>query len=918
MTNKSIKLITASVVVGGISVISSTGYVSADVATTTIEQNSSVKATSPESDKLNTLKNQQDQSVTDKIKANDQATTQKSEDLKKQGESLSNQQAQETNDYDNSTKQQVANQKAADNQAVNDTEKKQATDYQNVAHQSEIDTDNKKATLNADPAISAQSQRDAATNDYNQTTSQATNDLNNANQKAYQAQQTANASAQSTKDMADKTAQVTKDTADTNADYTLHNATQVANDTQVKTNTQVQTTKTNADKIATDKKNTDTNSAQSAHDNSSEVKSEQSAVSSAQKQVTDTQKVVDDAIKNAPYIATPNTDSSNPVNAQNDPHAIHQEENLPTSLQDPKLPADKLNDMSYDFFGLNLDKDDSADVTNGISDSQQKELADATVTWLNDWRSRNGLSPVSWTATTQKVTEQIVASRKNNGMGFQHSSRNVSVRQDLQDIASTNGLRYSSENMGVYNGSARVTMTGLKTAILNSIMAMIYQDGDSNFGHLNNFKNMTSIGFAAQHNTSADANEFPYILIFDMFTSADGTPMSDKPDQLSTTFANTYRKNVGPTTAQYKAASDAKVTLANAQSKLANTISSIDAKLASTLASIATTYNNSIAQNKSIYDAAIQSAQSVHDNAISNAQPIHNKAVADAQTAYDNAIAQNKSTYNKSVLDANISHDNLKEKAQATYNQVTTAAKTYYDQKMSEAKDETPENRDARHATTFAAFQAHETAKLQSLKDQQAKDLEALKSSQNQKLVSLQSERAFGREALLTQQAHKLADYPAKSAKELATFKSQLDNELKSLQASNKINYDKAFKDSQARLASFDTTIQHNNRNVVIYDKTSHSFVPYDKETIPSKINNTNNIVHQQQKEAFKLQSNGSLINENYQLVDKNGHVLTRSLLPKTAVSNGKSFSLISELLIGLGIISLVATKKNYKLKKHN
>lgn len=921
MNKKTTQLLTVTALAGGFSAISATTVVHADVTSTksAVTKNQAVK------NPLNDLQKQQAKTVTDKQNSNDQAAQQKANDLQKQAEQLPAKQAEQVTNYDNDTTQQVADQITAGNQAVADKSAQQATDYQNAQDQSAKDTSTEQTTLNNDPAISAQGQRDQAANKYDATKATADTTLSDTTQQAQQDQTAADQQDQTSSDQQaqqDQTSTVkqadsAQQTEIADANHTYQNVQEVADANQSAANQKASTDKVTADQQALNDKNTATTTAQSTHDNDASVAKDKQNVNDTQKQATSTQKVVDDIVADAPAVATPNTDISDPAKAQIGDHVIHQEENLPSTLLDPKVPEANASDTSYDYYGNGLEKDKSQVVSGQLSDAQQKELGDYSLTLLNSWRASQGLKPVIWTEATQKTAQEVAKARTSAGVGFQHTSRNPQTRQVLIDVAKSNGLNYDSENMGVYNGNPdHVTMLGLKLAILNGMTAMVYQDGDENFGHLTNFKNMESVGFAFQYNQSDDSYSFPYVFILDGFTATDGSAMADKPDQLKATFADTYRANVNSTSAQYKAAADAKQAFTDAKAQLVNDQKKADDVLTSKLAEIASDYAGKLQANKDTLNASVAHNQGIHDNAITNAKPIHEQAIKDANAKheatvnganakYETAIKQASEKFNKTISDAKTKHDSTIATATATHDKIVSDALKTRNQKIEAAKDETPEQRDARHAKTFAEFQEKESQKLAKLKSSQATELENLKSEQAKKLANLQSARTLGREELLANQAKELADFPATSTKKLADFNSQLAAQLQDLKNANIVTYNKAIQEFNK---SKDNQSNKNTSNtVIVYDKNKGKFLPY----------HVTNMVTKTVKNKIIKQKNGLYINQEHQLVDQYGNLLTRSNLPKTAASKQDSNGMIVALLATIGSIFLLGNKKYYS-KKHN
>lgn len=125
---------------------------------------------------------------------------------------------------------------------------------------------------------------------------------------------------------------------------------------------------------------------------------------------------------------------------------------------------------------------------------------------INSVRKQNGLAPVQWTQAVQQAVQKSAELRAAAGVGMVHT--NALGNNDTQNFYNSLGLYLTSENLGQSIGTD-LTMLGAKIAILNSITAMVYQDGAHGDGHLRNFLQPNlMMGFALQ--------QYPdyYVLVF--------------------------------------------------------------------------------------------------------------------------------------------------------------------------------------------------------------------------------------------------------------------------------------------------------------------------------------------------------------------------------------------------------------------
>ncbi|MGQ2284462.1 SEC10/PgrA surface exclusion domain-containing protein [Leuconostoc pseudomesenteroides] len=757
--------------------------------------------------KLTALQAQQQAELAQKEADNQKALTQKDADLQKQQDNLPAKQADELATYDQTAAEQEATQKTNSEHAISDKEAQQTQTVTDAEKQSETDTANEQTKLDTDPAISAQAQRDAATKKKDDAVAQAETDKANETAQA-EATKKADTDTADTKAANDeKAAEKTRDDKIADADYTVNNAESVADAKQAAADKDAKATQTTADSDSLAKKNSDTATAQSAHDNNSTVKANQQQVNASQADYDARQKVVDDIIAKTPYVATPSNNLTDSGVTYDEQNKIHQTENLPIELVEPKYNASQDNNAGkYDLYDDVLDKDTSEVVNGTLTAAQQQELADYALTLINSWRKSQGLDPIVWTQGTQDVTVANVNNRENSQIGFAHTNTNADALAYLKSESASNGLRYSGENMGVALKSNRITMNTLKVSILNTITNMIYFDASSGNLHRLNFHDAQYMGFAMQPdtNTKDSGYGFSYISIFDFYKSSDSQSVESKSAVLTPTFASTYRANVNPTAAQYQAASDAKDKLATDQATLASSVKANDADLATKLTTINATYTDEVQSHLATYNASVAQNKTTRDYEVNNAQTIRDDTVKTANSSYTTLSAKITSDHDATIKTINATYQTTMQSILDKYDAALSDAQATYDTEYEAAKDETEAERQARHEKLFEAFKANEAQKLQALKDQLADELVAFKANEAQKLTDLMAKHAQGRVALLAAQKVEVDQFPAYSASVLANFKAQLNNEYQNLVALKAKEMLQAEKDSQAYLDSID------------------------------------------------------------------------------------------------------------------
>lgn len=351
--------------------------------------------------------------------------------------------------------------------------------------------------------------------------------------------------------------------------------------------------------------------AQKAHDTDATVSADKTAVKDAQAKVNAAQKIIDDKATGVPYIATPNnSDDSN--KAFTGTHLITRTENLPTQVKDPKITTEQQDEYGQmHFFGYKeTSADDTAVIKGQLTNTQQQALADYAVTLINNWRKSQGLSALVWSKLTQDLTVQNAINRMNAKIGDTHTSQ-TSLSTSFKKTISDNGMIYGGENMGIGSSDEsffgyNTTMLSLKVDILNTVTSMIYQDGDSSWGHLTNFKNANSIGVAAQVNKDPEtSNDYPYLLMFNFYNMAqvwdDTSNMAVTPDftgpKFTLTFESTYRSEINPTEKDYGNLNTAQSMLNDVNTQSVKDQKVIDAILTSAKATIAQQLKDAQAKN---------------------------------------------------------------------------------------------------------------------------------------------------------------------------------------------------------------------------------------------------------------------------------------------------------------------------------
>ena len=519
------------------------------------------------------------------------------------------------------------------------------------------------------------------------------------------------------------------------------NADNQAATNQTTTETNAKTAKDQADaNAATTKTNADAQAAKTKADETSQAQSGKldpkytTAVTDAQNQLNADQAAVDQANTSATtaYTATPATTTAD---AQTGQHTIQSEKNLPTVITDPQLSSTVTNDPNADaigYYGETLKDDDSAVITDTLSDSQQNELADYTLTLINSWRKAQGLDPIQWTQQAQDATIALAKIREKNQIQG-HTMVDTASIGEFNNTSASYGLTCAQENLSFLEAyHDKVTMTLLKSQILNTMTGMLYQDAFSNWGHKNNFINMTTIGFAVQKNTDpVTSGNLSYVLIFEGYEVISESNIlfthSVTPTVLTPTSAQTIealRTSGGATAAQLQAVANDKMAVTNAQQALTDATNAVNQTIASQLTTINNKYTAQLQANTDAYQATLAQNETTYQNALA----------ATGQT-YADALTANTANETAQIAQAQTDYDNAIAKATTAHDAAIAVAQKAFDTAYAAAHDETPAERDARHVELLTAFKVSEDTKLANLKTQQAVDFAAFKAAQD-KLVA--------------------------------------------------------------------------------------------------------------------------------------------------------------------------------------
>ncbi|ADG40579.1 SEC10/PgrA surface exclusion domain-containing protein [Leuconostoc kimchii] len=619
---------------------------------------------------------------------------------------------------------QEAAQKAAEQEAANQAAQAQAQKDAEVAQQAEIAKQQQEAAdfaaQQAKETGSAQEQRDAVT---------AQNQQDIANAQAAKAAQDATIEAN---------AKAEQDAAKGRQDE----ANKLADATQKADTTTAQIKQADETKAQTEA-NTKAEANQT-HSNVTSEKASQATVDAAQKTVNNSSsKTVKPAIPANPY----------DDNAFNEEHLIEEEGNLPTHISDPHIPASHVNDAGYyDYYPYSGENDTTAKINGDATTAQQAELSDYAMTLINSYRTANGKSAGILSTNNQKAVDESVKYRKEAGAGFTHtqslgSSATTKTTQAYADL----NLFNNSENMGV-SSLSELTMLSAKTALLNMITAMIYQDGAHGNGHLRNFMtNDLRMAFALQQSTAGD---YPYIFIFQ------GSEINDKSNPAN--------------------ADDQPLTLKSAAQIEAARGGNNDAAVKALVAAQTSLEQLQKDNAKKLADVRINNKQ-----ALDNINTKYAKIIADITTSHDATIANNATSYANDVAQ-------IKALATAQHNDNATKL-----------------------AETLATLKDNYDAKLANIKDVPADELAAKKASdkakfeqsQVQALADFKADQAKAESALETKLANDLATFKAQLDADVASKAEAGAKNLDALKASN----DKAYNDLVAANAQALANLKDSN-----------------------------------------------------------------------------------------------------------
>lgn len=809
-------------------VVTKSGDAASVTARSTSQSSQSAYDTAKQSEKqkMDDLNKQNKDKENQASQANDQQYAAKSDAATSASSSMASSQANDLNSYDAGQASQAAAKSDAASQAVNSYANSQQAVASQAASQSATDTTSYANSLANDPAKTADEARQAAKDQLNKDTNKANKDYSNAQNAANSAQQDANQKATDAKNQADANAandyaNANQKTADTKskADKAAQDAKDKAiKDAGTKKNTaetNATNTKANADKQAKDKQTKDTDAARAERDKGLD-KHYQSDIDNATSKLDEALDAVDAAKDNIPATVTPAYSNDGQASTQKG-HVVSSEGNLPTSIIDPKVPTSAQSSIPYNYYGWDARKDNSQVINGSLTDSQQKELADYAVTLVNSWRKAQGLNPVVWSQQVQDATVEIARLREKSKLGMDHLYTNDDLDSQADKISNDLSLNHARENLGAYNYDGAVTMGSLKTAILNSISAMVYQDGAVNWGHRDTFKEAEGMGFAVQYNSgSSDSDLFPYVLVYETFNSADGKALSTEQTSMTNNAAQeiqAVKDSFGPTKAQLQAVTDGQTAVANAKKAMSDALGNKLTVYNATMAVINKTFNDQMTANDSAYQSAIKDAETTYANKIATANTNYANAMAyndaTANASYKSAedtrtaqLAKAQSNYDSAVKQAQTVHDTAIAQATAAHDEALKTAQSTYETAYNAAHDETPAERDARHAKMMDAFKASEADKLAKLATQQASDLKAFKAEQDKDVADFIAKQTEARKAYVAKQGADLKAFDAKQAKELADYKASLDKSYNKLVATDKASYEKAQKASDKYLDS--------------------------------------------------------------------------------------------------------------------
>lgn len=739
-----------------------------------------------ETKKLNELLESQKEELANKQDANEKVVADKTAELKTYGEELPNKQTEELFAYDKETQSSVAELAKNNEQNEQSLKTKQDNDYKLAETKSAEDVVNKEKELNSEPAYSSKDKERAIDEEFQSSTRDASAKLNSAITNAQN-------------DKLEKTKQANED-----LQHVIDNANKSLENIKNTNLSQAMKDKASAETVA--RKNYD------------------KAVQNAQDKVTRVENKLADLLKQNKKenkevrIAQPYTDwekdelgvyKTKNVDA---PWVIRSEDNLPSTIIDPKVPKSMLMTIGHLPYSSLLDQDNSEVVHGKLTDEQQKELADYAFTLLNNWRKSQGMTPIVWNEAAQKFTVELANLRTDKKLSMTHTT--VETVPELVKLSNARGWRFPAECLGSYYEPTfvrrPVTMTGLKVAILNDMTRMLYWDGVSNWGHRDILCNTDNLEFAAQYNTSDEHEEMPYILMFHDIAGYNSIgeehypSLKDRSDNMEPTFEKNRQARLNSNDNQ--AIKDAKKAVEDAKETFIKESNAATEQLEKELLRINDEYQNVVTN---------------HENAIKNYQNIHDKAIKDAHDKYDKTILNINKEYEEKTAAANTAFST------AVYN-----AQKLRQEKLASLHDETEEERQARHKQALELFKADEVKKLNALKASQVQELEELISTQNKALNDLKTSREKGRVQLLAKHKDELEHYDERSKQILNELKVQLNNELNELKSKQQSIYNKALEESKVYLESLNPKKDSFEPKQLEYDpetKTLNGLVPLNK-----------------------------------------------------------------------------------------
>lgn len=234
------------------------------------------------------------------------------------------------------------------------------------------------------------------------------------------------------------------------------------------------------------------------------------------------------------HVAVPNTSYPEAPTAKN---IVLRTENLPSKLVDPKAPSIPQLDINAYYVYKKTHQDKSSKINSKLTTSQQKEIADYTITLLNSYLVNNGKAPVKW--STQMQTQTI---RLSNAREARYSD-GYETSQSLidQPFLPYKGLDYKGELIGsLYTPSH--TMLELKVSVLNTLTQMMYMDPIQKYNESLKSNSGRQVGVSV-HEADLASGSNAYILLIS-FAEANGKV---KIQNQNTSFTAIYRKNVAST-----------------------------------------------------------------------------------------------------------------------------------------------------------------------------------------------------------------------------------------------------------------------------------------------------------------------------------------------------------------------------------